>query len=193
MVFSLFIVAVIYSTNLGQTKIYSDINLYGLPWFFLSILILIVWHDTYFYWAHRFFHNIHVFKFIHHIHHRSSSPTPFTSNSFDPVEAMFEILSIVIAIYTIPLHPLSLLAWDVFQFGYSIYGHLGYELLPSGFTRHWLFKWFNTATHHSMHHTHFKTNFGLYFNLWDTWMGTNHPDYHDTFETIHQRSIDYTI
>ena len=30
-----------------------------------------------------------------------------------------------------------------------------------------------TATHHSRHHTHMKTNFGLFFRTWDRWCGTD--------------------
>ncbi len=182
-----------YSTTLGQTKIYTNIDQYGPIWFFLSGIILILWHDTYFYWMHRLFHNFHVFKYIHHLHHKSFNPTPFASNSFDPIEAIFEALPIVIAIYIIPLHPAIILFWDVFQFGVNIYGHLGFEMLSSGFTKHWFWRWFNTATHYNMHHTHFRSNLGLYFNFWDTWMGTNHPDYHDTFEAIHARDSNYQI
>ena len=192
-IFAIIIVIVAYSTALGQTKIYTDINQYGLTWFFFSGIILILWHDTYFYWMHRLFHTPQVYKYIHHLHHHSSNPTPFASNSFDPIEAFFEALPIVIAIYIIPLHPIIILFWDVFQFGVNIYGHLGFEMLSSGFTKHWFFRWFNTATHHNMHHTHFRSNLGLYFNFCDTWMGTNHPDYHDTFKAIHCRTKDYTI
>lgn len=189
-IFTLIIVLVAYSTTLGQTKIYTDINQFGLIYFFLSAVILVLWHDTYFYWMHRLFHNHHKFKYVHHIHHRSSNPTPFASNSFDPVEAIFETLPIVIAIYIIPLHPIIILFWDIFQFGVNIYGHLGYELLSSGFTKHWFWRWFNTSTHYN---THFKTNYGLYFNFWDTWMNTNHLEYHQTFEEIHNRTLDYKI
>ena len=192
-IFSILIVIVAYSSSLGQTKIYTEINQYGLGWFFLSGIILILWHDTYFYWVHRLFHNIHFFKYIHHLHHRSSNPTPFASNSFDPIEAFLEALPIVIAIYVIPLHPAIILFWDVFQFGVNIYGHLGFEMLSSCFTKHWFWGWFNSSTHHNMHHTHFNTNFGLYFNFWDRVMGTNHPDYHNTFESIHERALDYQI
>ena len=30
-----------------------------------------------------------------------------------------------------------------------------------------------SATHHSLHHTRFRCNYGLYFRAWDRWMGTD--------------------
>jgi hypothetical protein len=34
-----------------------------------------------------------------------------------------------------------------------------------------------SVTHHAQHHEKFRANFGLYFNVWDRLMGTNHRDY----------------
>ena len=38
------------------------------------------------------------------------------------------------------------------------------------------------ATHHDLHHTEGRYNFGLYFTWWDRMMGTEHPTYHARFE-----------
>jgi sterol desaturase/sphingolipid hydroxylase (fatty acid hydroxylase superfamily) len=40
----------------------------------------------------------------------------------------------------------------------------------------------NSVTHHAQHHEKFRANYGLYFNVWDRLMGTNHPDYQARFE-----------
>ena len=39
----------------------------------------------------------------------------------------------------------------------------------------------NSVTHHAQHHEKFRANFGLYFNVWDRLMGTNHRDYEHRF------------
>jgi sterol desaturase/sphingolipid hydroxylase (fatty acid hydroxylase superfamily) len=40
-----------------------------------------------------------------------------------------------------------------------------------------------------MHHRLVKCNYGLYFNIWDRLMGTNHPDYEKSYnEVIEKRS-----
>ena len=51
----------------------------------------------------------------------------------------------------------------------------------------WLGKFFSTPTNHIQHHDSFKGNFGLYFNLWDRWMGTNHPDYEKRVREVTSR------
>ncbi len=71
---------------------------------------------------------------------------------------------------------------------YNVYGHLGWELYPKGFSKHWLGKWINTSVNHNMHHQYFKGNYGLYFLFWDRLMGTIRPDYEERFEAVKNRS-----
>jgi Delta7-sterol 5-desaturase len=66
----------------------------------------------------------------------------------------------------------------------NVLGHLGFEIYPKGFTKHSLLGINNTSTHHNMHHSLTNCNYGLYFNFWDKWMGTNHKKYHETFEKL---------
>jgi sterol desaturase/sphingolipid hydroxylase (fatty acid hydroxylase superfamily) len=42
----------------------------------------------------------------------------------------------------------------------------------------------NTPTNHVMHHEKLRGNYGLYFNVWDRLMGTNHKDYEKRFEEV---------
>jgi len=41
----------------GGTKLYFDVDARGWPYFFLSIILAILMHDTYFYWTHRLMHH----------------------------------------------------------------------------------------------------------------------------------------
>ena len=43
------------------------------------------------------------------------------------------------------------------------------------------FDWLTTVTHHDLHHSESRWNFGLYFTWWDRWMGTEHPRYKEEF------------
>ena len=45
----------------------------------------------------------------------------------------------------------------------------------------------NTPTNHIMHHEHFRGNYGLYFNVWDRLMGTNHERYEERFREVTSR------
>jgi sterol desaturase/sphingolipid hydroxylase (fatty acid hydroxylase superfamily) len=67
---------------------------------------------------------------------------------------------------------------------YNVYGHLGYELYPKGFNKHWLGRWINTSVNHNQHHQYFTGNYGLYFTFWDRIMGTIRKDYDQRFEEV---------
>ena len=187
-IFALMAVALYFLREAGYTQIYTDISTYGWGYFLLSFLLLVLLHDTYFYWMHRLLHHPKLFRIFHWVHHLSHNPTPWASLSFHPLEALAEVAIIPIAALLIPFHPLALLLLATWSLIWNVIGHLGYELFPKGFVHHPFLRWFNTSTHHNMHHQRSGCNYGLYFNFWDTWMGTNHPEYRNTFDQIKRRS-----
>jgi len=86
-----------------------------------------------------------------------------------------------------PVHPLQLGIFFLFMIMYNVYGHLGFELYPSGFAGSWLGRWINTSVSHNQHHHHFTGNYGLYFTVWDRVMGTMRSDYQEQFEEVKSR------
>ena len=74
----------------GHAEIYEDPMKHGLAWLVASLPLLIVWHDFYFYWAHRLLHTRWMLRHVHHVHHRSRSPSPFAAYAFHPVEAFIK-------------------------------------------------------------------------------------------------------
>jgi lathosterol oxidase len=72
---------------------------------------------------------------------------------------------------------------------YNIYGHLGYELYPKGFNKHFIGRWVNTSINHNQHHQYFKGNYGLYFLFWDRMLGTIRADYDEKFEEVKSRNL----
>jgi lathosterol oxidase len=174
--------------QMGYGPLYFDIAERGWGYFFFTIALMIVAHDTYFYWTHRLMHHPRLFKVFHLVHHQSTNPTPFTAFSFHPLESIVEFGIIPIIALLIPIHTGALLVFTAWSMVFNIMGHTGYEFSPSGFTRHWFFKWFNTPTHHNMHHHRSGYNYSLYFNFWDRVMGTNHPEYDAYFENIKART-----
>jgi sterol desaturase/sphingolipid hydroxylase (fatty acid hydroxylase superfamily) len=162
----------------------------GIPYLLFSIVALILVHDTYFYWAHRTMHHKKIYRFVHRVHHDSTNPTPFAAFSFHPLEAIIEVGILPILVFILPLHPIAILVWLLFMTFMNVLGHLGFEIFPSGFTTNPLTKLSNTSVHHNMHHKYVNYNFGLYFNFWDKWMGTNHPNYHQEFESVASKQID---
>jgi lathosterol oxidase len=100
------------------------------------------------------------------------------------MEAVVEIGIVPLIAFTIPYHGTALTIFSLYSLLLNVTGHLSFELFPKGFASHKLFKWHNTSTHHNMHHRLVKCNYGLYFNIWDRLMGTNHPDYEKSFEQV---------
>lgn len=170
----------------GWTNIYTDVQEYGLLYLLLSFVGVVWIHDTYFYWIHRAMHIKALYPYLHRVHHQSHNPTPWAALSFHPLEAFLEIAILPVLVIFLPLHPLVLFAYTTWSLAWNIIGHLGYEIFPAYFVRHPFFQWFNTSTHHNMHHKHFHYNYGLYFNYWDRLMGTNHPEYLHRFDEVVQ-------
>jgi sterol desaturase/sphingolipid hydroxylase (fatty acid hydroxylase superfamily) len=152
-------------------------------------LTAVVLHDTYFYWTHRLMHHRRIFTYVHAVHHQSHNPTPWAAYAFHPLEALVEVGVLPLMVFILPLHPLALSAFGVYMIVMNVMGHLGYEVYPQAFMRSRVLRVvFNTSTHHNMHHRYNKGNYGLYFNLWDRLMKTNHSKYETTFLSITQKT-----
>ena len=193
-ILTIFIMAFIPAIVIGSpslskyTRFYTDIHQHSMTWFVLAFPVMAVIHDTYFYWMHRAIHHPRVFKLIHLVHHRSTNPSPFAAYAFHPLEAILEAGIFLVFVFTIPVHFYHLIFFFLFMIIYNVYGHLGWELYPKGFSKHWLGKWINTSVNHNMHHQYFKGNYGLYFLFWDRMMGTIRPDYEERFEAVKNSS-----
>lgn len=169
------------------TTLYTDISDYGWVWFVGAFPIMTLMHDTYFYWTHRIMHHPALFRWFHLVHHRSTNPSPWAAYAFHPLEAIVEVGIFAVFLFTIPIHPLHFALFFLFSIIYNVYGHLGWELYPKGFSRHPIGRWVNTSVNHNLHHQHFKGNYGLYFLFWDRWMGTIRPDYEQRFDEVKDR------
>src|SRR5688572_3718135 len=55
-IFSLIGFCIYLAINAGHTNIYHDVSEYGVFYLVISFPITIIFHDFYFYWAHRFMH-----------------------------------------------------------------------------------------------------------------------------------------
>jgi sterol desaturase/sphingolipid hydroxylase (fatty acid hydroxylase superfamily) len=154
---------------------------WGAPWFILSVILITLGHDTWFYWSHRLIHHPRLFRSFHRRHHKSRDPSPFASFSFDIGEAVLNAAFVPLWMIIVPT------SWGVIGVFFfhmlmrNLLAHAGYQLLPAGPDGKPLFGWVTTVTHHDMHHEHGGYNFGLYFTFWDRWMGTENPEYLERF------------
>lgn len=164
---------VLYWSKEGITKIYLDVNEYGVFYLIISVILMILLHDTYFYWSHKLMHNSKWLYRFHKIHHQSHNPTPWAAFAFHPVEALISLGIVPLIIFSIPTHPLALMIFLTLMTIYNILVHLGYEIFSKKFTNHAVGKWQNTTSNHDLHHQiGGKFNYGFYFSIWDRIMGT---------------------
>jgi len=150
---------------------------WGPVWAVASWLLMVVGHDTYFYWTHRAMHDRRLMRVVHRRHHRSHNPSPFSAYSFDLAEAVVQAAFVPIWLLLIPTSWPVVGLFMLHQIARNTLGHCGYEVFPAGADGRPLLGFMTTTTHHDLHHEQGRWNFGLYFSWWDRWMGTEHPDY----------------
>lgn len=171
----------------GWTQLYAKMDAYPAAWFWGSIVCAIVLHDTWFYWTHRMMHHRKLFRFFHRVHHLSHNPSPWAAYAFDPAEAVVQALIFPLVVFVMPIHPYAFAIFMIWQIVHNVVGHTGFEIHPRWLIDSWLGKILNTTTNHAMHHEKMKGNYGLYFNVWDRMMKTNHAQYEARFREVTSR------
>ena len=149
--------------------------------------------DTWFYWLHRWMHNEPYYKWIHKLHHWSTSPNVLTTVSVHPLESLINggWMIIFVTLYSLfgGVHAGSMFFIAMTNQIMGVYVHTGYEFFPKWWNKTWLTKWFITATFHDHHHKYFTANFGGYTTIWDRICGTVHKNFERDFVRIKERPI----
>ena len=170
----------------GWTQLYAEVQMYGSWYLIASIPLLLVLHDTYFYWMHRLMHDPLFFRRIHRLHHLSRTPSSWAAYSFSLGEAVVMTLFVPLTMLFIPVHPIALFVFLAIMIVRNAMGHSGVEFHP----RFWVdspLDLLTTVTHHDLHHQRFEGNYGLYFTWWDRLMSTELPEYKETFRKVTSR------
>ncbi|PSB52896.1 sterol desaturase family protein [Chroococcidiopsis cubana CCALA 043] len=176
-VFALGAASIMLGYESGATLLYVSLHEYGLWYVGVSFVAVLLLQDAYFYFVHRAFHHPKLFKWLHHGHHRSRQPTPWTSFAFDLPEALVHALFLVGVVFLIPLHLITLVAVLMTMTIWATITHLGFKLFDTSFLGQWLGQWLIGPTHHSLHHRQYRLHYGLYFTFWDKLLGTQAADY----------------
>jgi len=150
----------------------------------LEYLAYFVLFDTWFYWLHRLMHVEPVYKWVHKVHHFSTTPNPLTTLSETPIEGIVNggFVPLFLTVFTI--HPATMALILPTNIIIGFYVHSGFEFLPRWWNRTWATKWFITATFHDHHHRYFRYNFGGYTTVWDHICGTVRPKFDQDFDRI---------
>lgn len=176
----------------GIAQFYIETGKYGWWYEALTVIVMLLISDTWFYWSHRIMHHPSIYKYVHALHHKSLDVNPYTSTSFHVIEALWLTVWILPLTMLMPVSVTALGIMQVLGTFNNLKSHLGYELFPN-FFRAAPFNMLVTATNHSLHHTQYNGNYGLFFRFWDIVCGTELNATNSTFEDIHQRTNEKII
>jgi ring-1,2-phenylacetyl-CoA epoxidase subunit PaaE len=176
----------------GLAKFYVEAGKFGWWYEVVVVLIMVILSDTWFYWCHRAMHHQKVYKYVHALHHKSLDVNPYTSTSFHVIEAVLLTVWVLPLVLVMPVSMLALGIVQVLGTFNNLKSHLGYELFPKFFSKA-PFNIFVTATNHSLHHTQYNGNYGLFFRFWDSVCSTELNSTDSTFEEIHQRNDEIIV
>jgi lathosterol oxidase len=156
----------------------------------LSFPLVLIVHDAYFYWTHRWMHHKALFRVFHWEHHKSQAPTVFTAYSFSIPEAIVQGL---FGVFYVALFPATFATLIFFQFVEIIHTlaiHSGMDLFPRALVTGKPFGWLAGPTYHDLHHRTARGNYGLYTRFWDRLCGTEHRDFERIYDYVHSPQND---
>ncbi|MEO1014050.1 MAG: sterol desaturase family protein [Pseudomonadota bacterium] len=189
-IFAVSAAAVLTLFRAGRLDVYWRPDAFGWWYFAVSVAVLIIAHDAWFYWTHRLLHRPTFFRRFHRLHHQSRNPSPWTVYAFDAGEAAAHAAFLPIALAILPVSVFAVALFLAHMTLRNVIGHSGYELFPARRDGRPLFDWMTSVTHHDLHHEGGGWNFGLYFTWWDRLMGTEHPLYYERFAAAVRRPLD---
>lgn len=150
--------------DLGFVSIKWDINWKVLP---LELIAVFLWNDLHFYCCHWLLHRKYFFKKVHYIHHQSYSPTAYSTYSFHWVEALLLSTVMIIPMFIYDFCYLTLLLLPAMSIFINTLGHWNYDLFPDKKNKIYKF-----SSHHSLHHTKVRGNYGFFLSVFDELFGT---------------------
>lgn len=186
-IFSTVGVSITFLDRLGAYPLAARAATWGPAWFWTSLIAMIVAHDAYVYWTHRWMHHPKLFRNFHRRHHRSHNPSPFTAYSWDIPEALVNAAFVVLWPLILPTPWPVIGLFMLHQIFRNTLLHSGYELTPARADGRPWFDWLTTTTHHDLHHAQAGWNYAPWFTWWDRWMGTEHPEYHARYAATARR------
>jgi ring-1,2-phenylacetyl-CoA epoxidase subunit PaaE len=190
---TLFMLLLLSLKDNGLAKFYADAGKFGVWYEALTVLTLLLVSDTWFYWSHRAMHHPSIYKYVHALHHKSLDVNPYTSISFHVIEAVWLTVWLLPLVLVMPISMTALGVVQVLGMFNNLKSHLGYELFPNFFSQTPPFNMLVTATNHSLHHTQYNGNYGLFFRFWDIVCDTELNTTTATFNEIHQRKNETII
>jgi sterol desaturase/sphingolipid hydroxylase (fatty acid hydroxylase superfamily) len=152
--------------NHGVLHVTWTVTWWKLP---LEIIALFLWNEIHFYISHRLLHTKWLYRHVHYKHHKSVTPTAYSTYSFHFVEALLlgSVMTTALLLYSFSV--VSLLTLPLMSIVLNTMGHYNVDFFPGrpigsllSFTRR-----------HSYHHSRNTGNFGFFLPYLDKLFSTH--------------------
>jgi 4-alpha-methyl-delta7-sterol-4alpha-methyl oxidase len=136
------------------------------PWYEVvwQLLLFVYLDDFLYYWMHRAFHSPWLYRHIHGLHHRISTPWAITGHYMHPLEFIATAGLMLVGPLLLGSHVVTLYLWIILRQWEAAEGHCGYDfpwspgkLIPGS----------HGAAHHDFHHSRFVGNYAGFLPLHD--------------------------
>jgi lathosterol oxidase len=124
------------------------------PRLLADLVVMTVWNELHFYACHRLLHTKWLYRHVHLVHHRSVRPTPWSTYSFHPLEALLLGSVMVTALVFWDLTIFGAILYPLVSLSMNVLGHANYALSDEGALG-------NASVRHSLHHQRVRGNFGF--------------------------------
>ena len=150
---------------------YNNFSFFKIPATWWSFILCLLAFDFFFYWAHRWGHEMNIFWGAHSVHHQSEEYNLSVALRQSWFHSM---LAFVIFL------PIPIMGFDPLIFGGAAVTHTLYQYWihtkAVGKLHPWVEFWINTPSHHRVHHAvnpkYIDKNHAGVFMVWDRMFGT---------------------
>ena len=169
-IFNLFILIAVTGLGLYFFSDYIIREFRNFSWTITEVMVVLLIDDVYFYFYHRLMHeNKYIYRKIHKIHHRASTPFPSEYLYTHPLEWMIGMIG--------PFIGITLLGGvSIYSFWLLLIIRNVHELdIHSGLKSNFLIKYFplsGTNEHHDLHHSILDGNYASSFTFLDKLFNT---------------------
>ena len=136
------------------------------PWWEIAwqIAFFIVLDDFLYYWMHRAFHTETLYKRVHSVHHRMTTPWAISGHYMHPVEFVATTALMLVGPLIVGAHVMTIWLWVAFRQWEAAEGHCGYQLpwIPVH-----VLPFYDGAGYHDFHHAKFFGNYGGFLHWTD--------------------------
>lgn len=140
------------------------------PWYVIigQVAFFIVLDDFLYYWMHRTLHRPWLYKHIHSVHHRITTPFALTGNYMHMVEFMLTSTLVMTGPALVGAHVVTLWVWIIFRQLEAADGHSGYDV---PWNPALLVPFYKGPVYHDFHHRRFFGNYAGFFAYLDKLFG----------------------